>query len=858
MHTARRRIHELLPAAALLVLAAVLVPAVVRAAEPVDVAAAGADELFELKIRPVLAGTCFKCHGGDKVSQGLRVDSREALLSGGDSGPAIIPGDGAASLLVKAIQRDEAVSAMPPDGALPAEVVADFRAWIAAGAKWPAATADDVKADAFSAARHWAFGPVRVSDPPADPSDWAQGPIDQFIAARHRATGVYPQPPADRRTLVRRAFFDVIGLPPSPDEMEACLADSSPDWFARLVERLLASPAYGERWGRHWLDVAHYADTAGDNADYPIPEVRLYRDYVIDAFNDDLPFNEFVREQLAGDILARDSLTSGQSRERYAWRIAATGFLALSRRYATAPFELWHLTLEDTLDTVGSAFLGLTLRCARCHDHKYDPTTTADYYALYGIFASTQFPFAGSEEFASKQFPRSGFVSLLPPDVAAPLMARHAEQLAALKTKTADFEKHDPLLEHARQLEAQLEFQRQQAEAARASTGEAGGFGKLSEQTEELLKSVRKQHEKQLATLQRDVRALQMCGLPPDVPCAYAVQEGTPADVPIQRKGDPGQPGEVVPRGVPRFLDGGVPIAIPAGASGRLQLADWLVRPDNPLVPRVIVNRVWQHHFGRGLIATPSNFGLRGAAPTHPELLDWLTARFVADGWSLKSLHRLILSSQTYQMASGYDAECAARDAENAAYWRFERRRLDAEALRDAWLATSGRLDRQRPGVHPFPPIRDWGWSQHSPFKAVYESNHRTVYLMTQRLQRHPYLALFDGPDTNHTTDVRTSSTVPLQALFALNNPWLAEQAAAFAERVMAAGSDAPSRVRWAYELAYGREPADVEVAEAQVFLERYSAEIVKTAGDTAVREREPWQSLARLLLTSNEFVYVD
>jgi len=823
--------------------------------------AASAAEIFELAIRPVLAGTCFKCHGGDKVAGELRVDSRGALLAGGDSGPAIVPGDAAASLLVRAIAREQDVSAMPPDDPLPPEVVEDFRAWIAAGARWPAASAagdQSAEARAFASARHWAFQAVQAIDPPADPSSWSRTPIDAFIASRHRAGGVQPQPPAERRTLVRRVYFDLMGLPPTPDEMVACLADPSPDWFTTLVDRLLASPAYGERWGRHWLDVAHYADTAGDNADYPIPEIRHYRDYVIDSFNADLPFDEFVREQLAGDLLARDSLTSGQSRERYAARIAATGFVALSRRYATAPFELWHLTLEDTLDTVGSALLGLTLRCARCHDHKYDPTTTADYYALYGIFASTQFAYAGSEEFASKNLPRTGFVPLIPPDEVAPLAARHQQQLDAARARVAEFEKSDPLLAHARQLEAQLAYQRQQAEGARAATGEAAGFGKLSEQTEELLESVRKQHEKRLAALQKDVRGLEKCGLPPDVPCAYAVCDGAPVDVPVQQKGDPGQPGPVAPRGVPKFLEAGEPLVIPQGTSGRLQLAEWLTRADNPLVPRVIVNRVWQQHFGRGLVATPSNFGLRGAAPTHPELLDWLAARFVADGWSLKRLHRLILSSQTYQMASGYDAACAAHDAENTTYWRFERRRLDAEALRDAWLATSGRLDPARPGAHPFPPIRDWGWSQHQPFKAAYESNHRTVYLMTQRLQRHPYLALFDGPDTNHTTDVRTVSTVPLQALFALNNPWLTEQAAAFAARLESAANDTPERIAAAYQLAFARPPEQDEVATAVAFLEQCAAELVRAGATPEAAEQERWQSLARLLLCANEFVYVD
>jgi hypothetical protein len=333
------------------------------------------ETFFELKVRPILAGTCFRCHGGRKVSSSLRVDSRQALLTGGKSGPAVVPGKPDQSLLIRAVRHADASLRMPPGRTLPSEQVADLAAWVKQGAYWPARASGSW---ASPKERHWVFQPVRHVEVPPDPDGWSDDPIDRFLRDRQRQQGLRPAPPADRGTLLRRVSFDLIGLPPSPEERAAFLADRSPDAFRRVVDRLLASPLYGERWGRHWMDVARYADTAGDNADYPIPEAYRYRDYLIDAFNADKPYDQLVREQVAGDLLARMG-----PEDRYAERVIATGFLALSRRYATAPYELWPLTMEDAIDTTGRAFLGLTLRCARCHDHKFDPVTQADYYALY-------------------------------------------------------------------------------------------------------------------------------------------------------------------------------------------------------------------------------------------------------------------------------------------------------------------------------------------------------------------------------------------------------------------------------------------------------------------------------------------
>jgi hypothetical protein len=768
-------------------------------AVPLVLAAPADDEtFFETKIRPVLADSCFKCHGGTKTSHGLRVDSREALIKGGKNGPAIVPGDPLKSLLIRAIRHTVDDLQMPPGKALPDAAVADLAAWVSRGAPWPKSAA----ASSFRPEKHWAFQPVKAVEPPPDPTGWAETPLDRFIANGWHKEGLAPVGPADGRSLIRRVTFDLTGLPPTPEETEAFVNDPSPDAYPRLVERLLASPAYGERWGRHWLDVARYADTAGDNADYPVPEARLYRDYVIDSFNADKPYDRFVCEQLAGDILAREGPA-----EKYAERVVATGFVALSRRYATGPYELWHLTLEDTIDTTGRAFLGLTLRCARCHDHKFDPVTQQDYYALYGFFASTQFPWAGAEELVSKNFPREHFVPLMPAEQAAPRIAAYRKRLTELEAsfKTAE-EKKD---------------------------------------------------KDQAKKLRQELNHLSRPGLPPEVPCAYAVQDGTPADVPVQLRGEPDGTGPVVHRDAPKFLRG-APLKLPASGSGRLELARWIASPDNPLTARVMVNRIWQHHFGKGLVTTPSNFGLRGDPPTHPELLDWLADRFVRSGWSVKSLQRDIVLSKTYRLASSADPADSAKDPGNRWYWRHDRQRLDAEAIRDSLLAVAGRLDYRRPGEHPFPPPEKWVWTQHNAFKEVYPSRHRSVYVMTQRLQRHPFLGLFDGPDTNTSTDRRTSSTVAPQALYLMNSPFVTEQADAFAQRLLWEAPDPAGCVDRAVRLAWGR-PASPEERDRGIrYLDACRARLAAAGIPPNRREAEARASFARVLLCSNEFVYVD
>jgi hypothetical protein len=766
------------------------------------------DTFFELKIRPVLVSVCLPCHGGKATKSGLRVDSRASLLAGGSRGPAIIAGSPEQSLLIRAIRHTDDELKMPPKRRLPDGATADFARWVAGGAAWPSPGIKQPADISRIAARHWSFQPIKVFQPPRDESGWSISPIDCFIAARQRKAGLSPVGPADKRTLIRRVTFDLIGLPPTPEEINAFLADESPAAFAQVVDRLLASPHYGERWGRHWMDLARYADTAGDNADYPIPEAALYRDYIINSFNQDEPYDQFVRQQLAGDILARQGCASS-----YADSIVATGFLALARRYATAPFELWHLTLEDAIETTGRTFLGLSLRCARCHDHKYDPVAQSDYYALYGIFASTTFPYAGSEELHSKKFPRMNFVPLERPGEAEP-------KLRAYHKRLADLERGVKALATATDADS------------------------------------RRRH----AELNTEWTRLKTPALPCDLPGSYAVMEGKPADVALQRKGEPGNEGPVVARGVPRrsFLGAGPPHTVPAQSSGRLELARWLTQPGHPLTARVMVNRIWQYHFGRGIVASASNFGVRGEPPSHPELLDCLAARFVAGGWSIKAMHRALLLSRTYQLSSDFDSRSAALDPIDRLLWRFPPTRLDAESIRDAMLAASGALDRRFGGRHPFPSIEQWHWTQHDPFKAVYPTSRRSVYLMTQRLVKHPFLAIFDGPDTNASTDVRARSTVPLQALFLMNNPFVQECADELARRVSAGSCGPGAQIVAAHELAWGRPPDAAETARATDFLAAFRAALAAEGSPPRTRDIDALTALAKVLLTSNEFLYID
>lgn len=1239
-------------------------------------AADDATDFFEAKIRPVLASTCFRCHGGLKAGGTLHVDSREALLKGGESGPAIVPGNPEESLLIQAIKHEDGVSAMPPekDKTLRPDQIADFVTWVRAGAAWPEKTA------AFEFEQHWAFEPVRDKVPPAvQDKNWPQTSVDYFVLAKQEAAGVRPAARADKLTLIRRVTFDLTGLPPTPEEIDAFVQDSSPRAFDAVIERLLASSAYGERWGRHWLDVVRYADTAGETADYPVRDAWRYRNYVIDSFNADKPYDEFLREQIAGDILAEQG-----PRERYAERAVGTGFLAISRRFGFDSENYHHLTIQDTIDTLGQCVLGLSLGCARCHDHKFDPVSLQDYYGLYGIFESSSYAFPGAEQkqrsrammplmpqsdarqkwtafdqrvyelvrklsaqsptappailrslddldgdfemqgpaaggskgvlvgpwawsgdisvTASAQSPfkrvyllgklgtnlsKNGnayhlgraihpsrtrqncptlFVNLEFRVAAAPA-GQHRVWVAdtdhravaelwiskdGLSVKSGDrFELVSPIKSgewHSLQLTFDLErremsglvqgpnetsnipaqpfafdwsgsidyiglnsvpdtadsklpvleidnlaiqntpfpaampttagpsidlagltqqlkqlagqdgnFESQNVDAApdipwtagpnsvvkiaaiaqspfqnlfslgsrgirmpnraeydgygqvlamdwkpesterlyasvdfSCATDAAGGMGswrfylghgpgvsaavelffnghevtKRSGDAREVVRPLRvgewyqlqlslnlkersytgvissftdrtefagafatgwdghldytfidsygdrpgvrpelhadnftisetslsptnglpitadgpdDERRKKVVEVRAAIKGInegvesarqELAALFTTGPCemAYGVVEGTPHNARIQIRGEPDQPGAEVPRGFVKVLGGGT-LPNEAKGSGRLELAQWITRSDNPVTSRVMANRIWQNHFGTGLVKTPNDFGVRGLKPTHPELLDHLAQEFVRGGWSIKKLHRLILRSATYQLAGTLAVAAADTGAGNNPSAEtqvvsqdllasFPRRRLSAEEIRDSILTISGELDATQGKEHPFPPPASWGYSQHGPFNAVYDHDRRSIYLMTQRLKRHPFLGLFDGADPNTTTAIRTSTTVPTQSLFFFNDPFVHTKAGKCAERLRSANPDEPAQVECAVRLVLGRMPSADERADAVEFLQAYRTELV-AAGQNNV-EVQSLAAYVRTLFGSNEFLHVD
>jgi Protein of unknown function (DUF1553)/Protein of unknown function (DUF1549)/Planctomycete cytochrome C len=773
---------------------------------------------FEAKIRPVLVDRCYQCHssGSEKVKGGLRVDHREGMVKGGDGGPSVVPGKPEESPLIEAIRYADESLRMPPKTPLSPEQVADFEAWVLMGAPDPrdavpsASVAPSPRMDVEKARTFWSYRPI------ADPlipvvkdSAWPRNDIDRLVLARIETASLAPVHPADKLTLIRRATFDLTGLPPLPEECNAFLADESPDAFEKVVERLLASPAYGERWGRHWLDLVRYADTAGCNSDFPVPTAYKYRDYVISAFNHDKPYNRFLREQLAGDLLP------GEPKETEPERKIATGYLAIARRFGSSPTE-FHLTIDDAIDNIGKAFLGLSVSCARCHDHKFDPIPQADYYALYGILDSAKFAYPGLENARRAR----DFVALGTPEDAE-ILRRHETEVYSLEGQLRKLNKEKDAPPKENRPRSKID----------AEIGEIKG--KLKE----------------------------LDSHPPGVVKAYAVAEGSPHDAPLFRKGDPAHPGSVVPRGFLQILGGQrLPENVAARESGRLELAGWLVDPANPLTARVMVNRIWQHHFGRGLVATPNDFGIRGRLPTNPELLDYLASRFVQDGWSIKAMHRRIMLSRTYQLSAAEDSRAASIDPTNELNWRHDRRRLSAEEIRDSMLAVAGTLDRSPAAPFPLPPESEFRYTQHVQFVAPesFDNRRRTVYQIQQRLRRRRILEVFDGADPNATTPDRPLSTTAIQALYLMNDPFVHTRAGELAERVESASTDEGERIASAYRLALSRPATGDEIEAGRAYLADARPALAEAGVPDDRQARAALESLVRVLFASNEFLFVD
>ncbi len=755
------------------------------------VGATPAEDFFETKVRPVFAKNCYACHTAAQTS-GLRVDSRDALLKGGTRGPAIVPGKPEESLLVKAIHYSDSRLRMPPPSELAAEDVRAIEQWIQDGAPWPdkAPTAAPVITDKQRA--FWSLQKVVKPEIPANKNTaWAHNDIDRFVLAKLEDKKLVPAKDADKRILARRVTLDLTGLPPTPDEIQKFLADKSPQAYEHLIDRLLASKAYGERWGRMWLDVVRFADTAGDGADYPVPDSYKYRDWVIQSYIEDKPYDQFVREQIAGDLLPSTS-------EPDHWnKIIATGYLANARRSGRKVD-----TVSDAVDNLGYSFLGLSVACARCHDHKFDPIPTRDYYAMFGILNSTKFAAPGSEPIRYQR----------------------------------DMVYRDP---NATKSQEYLDFQAQLKPIADS----IAAINRLP-YFDDILPML-------------DARRMDLYKRAPHFETAYAVAEDKPANAHVLPYGDPSNPAEEVDRGFLQIL-GGQKLPPGATGSGRLDLANWIASADNPLTARVMVNRIWQGHFGRGIVPTPNDFGSRGTAPTHPELLDYLAARFVENGWSVKAMHKEILLSHTYQVSSERVEADAAIDADNIYMWRQARRRMDAEQVRDAMLAVSGTLDTTPAGPQPFPAEWEWNYSAHVPFSAVYDTNKRSVYLMVQRIRQHPYLGLFDAPDANASTGVRSSNITSLQALFFMNGELprkCAENLATALEKDYPSMTAKLDRVFWS---VYNRAPSPRDKDRAQTFLTKAEAVYKAKGASDSEGQQKAMAAFIEALFSTNEFLFVE
>jgi mono/diheme cytochrome c family protein/cytochrome c553 len=762
-----------------------------------------AEEFFEVKVRPVLAAHCQECHGAEKHKGGLRLDGRGAMLKGGETGAVVVPGKPNDSPLIEAIRYEGEVQ-MPPKGKLKDEEIAALTDWVKRGAPWPEArpglgtrtvSKPAATKSISSEAAHsvvlsakdrafWSFQPVRDPLPPSVKNQaWPTSSIDRFILAKLEANGLSPSPRADKPALIRRASFDLVGLPPTPEEVDAFLADDTPGAFARVIDRLLASPHYGERWGRFWLDVARYGeDQAHSFQPRLYPNGYRYRDWLVRALNRDMSYDQFIIEQIAGDLL--------EGPERLD-RLAALGFFACGPVYYgdSQKYDQY----ADRIDTLTRGFLGLTVACARCHDHKYDPIPTTDYYALAGVFSSTEYveaPAAPKEQVEAYD------------KAQAAIQAKDKEIAAFLKAE-ADRLKQKVAKSELKQFERML-------------TGES---------------------KAKLTAMRAELDRLKK-NAPPKYPVIHTLGDSPrPADVPVLIRGNLETRGAKVPR---RFLTilGGDQSPFQQG-SGRLELARAIASPDNPLTARVMVNRIWQHHFGRGLVASSSNFGALGEPPSHPELLDWLAHRFVASGWSLKALHREILLSSVYQQSSRPSAEGIKKDPGNVLLWRMNGRRLDVEAWRDAMLAVAGRLDATVGGP--------------SVSLEAADNRRRTVYAAISRHDLAWMLRLFDFPDPNITSGGRVETTVPLQELFVLNSEFMATSARDVAARLMVdsrTGRDDDARIRQAYRLLYGRDPTDRE--------RKLGLQYLKTPGPADTTRTSRWEKYTHALLATNEFMFVD
>ncbi|MCC7086251.1 MAG: PSD1 domain-containing protein [Pirellulales bacterium] len=852
----------------LAVMTAVALPTAMGAADQPD-AASSQRNYFEQHVRPLLIERCYECHAGQKRSGELSLETRLGWQRGGNHGPAIVPEKPDESLLIRAVRYQNDDLQMPPDRRLASDEVAVLENWVRMGAPDPregGAGQGVEAADSSAVQNHWAFQPLAESKPPnVSDASWPIKDVDRFILARLERRSWRPSPDANRYSLLRRVSFDLTGLPPTPAEIDSFIADSSERAYERVVDRLLESRAFGERWARPWLDLVGYADQIGSANNVPAEEAWRYRDYVIRAFNADKPFDQFIRDQLAGDLLTASTIEDRRD------QITATGFLVLGNVNIVESDKLAMRTelVGQQIEKTGKSFLGMTLQCARCHDHKFDPITLQDYYRLAGIFASTE---------STYQTNRGVWSSV----TKAPL----PETLVQFTTREAAVREHERIVAAAQkeraevdQLISRLDSQIATAKQAMPVVGSEAAprdAGSTDAASVEGLEKQRSELQEKSSSLQKRLWHLEY--VRPTLPVAFAVKDGSEiADAHIHIRGNPRVLGETVPRGFIQVIAPTAAAAMPADQSGRKQLADWLVGPAKHLVARVTVNRLWQRLFGRGLVASADYFGVRGETPTHPDLLDHIAQQFIAAGWSQKRLLRQLVLSRTYRQRSEADASAAsqlAADPDNRMLWRMSPRRLEAEMLRDAALAVSGELTASAGGsalatefienvgelepksVNPI----SYGWKR---FREDQRSV-RSIYLPIVRSSEQPGpadpLNFFDFPQPAQYTGERSTTAVASQALFLLNGPLLKEAAGRLVKSIQAdrALTGDEARLTALYRHILNRPPTTDEYRDALAFLASTNVRdsVSSDVSDSDTFRVSAWQQLAHALLISNEFLF--
>ncbi|MED5586392.1 MAG: DUF1553 domain-containing protein [Verrucomicrobiota bacterium] len=809
---------------------------------------------FEKSIRPLLAKHCYKCHSAAKGEDkgGLTLDTQSGWMDGGDSGPALVPGKVSESLIIEAVEQHDPDFAMPPKYKLSDLEIVNLKKWVAMGAPDPRdgkpAKAAPSAIDIAAGRKFWSFQPVIAPVLPEAPDHkWVNDPIDRFILAKQGGKGIVPVSDADRETLIRRVTYDLVGLPPTPEEIRAFREDPASDReaLARIVDRLLASEHFGERWARHWLDIVRYGESMGRTRNFPFPYAWKYRDYVIAAFNKDKPYDRFLTEQLAGDLLP-DGDAEAENEAKIATGFLALGSMDLNER-DKEKFKLD--VIDDQIDVTGRAFMALTTGCARCHDHKFDPIPTTDYYAMAGIFGSTDtLSGYGSRQGGGNKMNRAALISLKDPESSRPVVVEVTKPGAReikLQKQLTKLKK-----EQGQLIEALKNFRK----------ANQGGAGKVSNDSETPFNAQRaqqriKQIKGQVNRLQKQVNNLanerkQGAGLSGNL--AMGVRDSkTITNCKVRIRGDADNHGAEVARGVPQVLTKGKQPDLSKDSSGRLELARWLSNPSHPLTARVMVNRVWHHLFGTGIVRTVDNFGQSGERPSHPELLDHLAARFTGEmNWSVKKLIRAMMLSHSYRLASEYRESNHAMDPDNRLFWRANVRRLEAEALRDAMMLVAGNLKLEPAEGSLVEKIKPGEIGRNSSAPVVASFSHRSVYLPIVRNYVPEFLQVFDFAEPASVIGRRDITTVSTQALYLLNDQFVIDQSRAAAKRLLNGGKLAgyEEQINGAYLLALGRSPSGSELTEARRYIE--------SASENGQSKVEALGGMIQALFASAEFRY--